>query len=56
MLSIYVRKLVVFVFTFYLFKDTSYFLATGWSLVQEVLMEIYKIKKLKKLPIPNKGL
>jgi hypothetical protein len=29
MLSIYVRKLVVFVFTFYLFKDTSYFLATG---------------------------
>jgi hypothetical protein len=31
-------------------------LATGWSPVQGVLPTVYRIKKLKKLPRPNKGL
>jgi hypothetical protein len=30
--------------------------ATGWSPVQEVLETVYRIKKLKKRPRPNKGL
>jgi hypothetical protein len=31
-------------------------LATGWSSVQGVLKTVYRIKKLKKRPRPNKGL
>jgi hypothetical protein len=31
-------------------------LATGWSPVQGVLQTVYRIKKLKKRPRPNKGL
>jgi hypothetical protein len=31
-------------------------LATGWSPVQGVLPTMYRIKKLKKWPRPNKGL
>jgi hypothetical protein len=31
-------------------------LATGWSPVQGVQPNVYRIKKLKKRPRPNKGL
>jgi hypothetical protein len=31
-------------------------LETGWSPVQGVLPTVYRIKKLKKRPRPNKGL
>jgi hypothetical protein len=47
---------IVFVYSVCVVLWVGRGLAPGWSPVQGVLQTVYRIKKLKKLPRPNKGL